>query len=324
MIGVFSTRMSRIPHLDRVLGAPVRRVWPFTTAKLTAVAGWGQKKTALRARRYAERHGLPYLTVEDGFLRSIGLGRDTPPVSLVVDDLGIFFDARAPSRLETLIAAPADAGTLASGAQLAAAWRENRVSKYNHQPDGPRPVAGPFVLVADQTYGDASIEGGLASPAQFQRMLDAALDEHADKTVVLKIHPEVMAGHKRGYFSLDTLPDTERLVVMATECHPAGLLAAADAVYTVTSQIGFEALIWGKPVRTFGMPFYAGWGLTGDDIHRPARRQNVGLDHLIHAALAQYPTYIHPDTGADWTATDAIAWIGTQRTARTPPSPQPA
>ena len=35
--------------------------------------------------------------------------------------------------------------------------------------------------------------------------------------------------------------------------------------------MGFEALLWGKPVRCFGMPFYAGWGLTRDELPAPAR-----------------------------------------------------
>ena len=46
------------------------------------------------------------LRVEDGFLRSRGLGADLiPPLSLVLDDMGIYYDPNSPSRLETLIEA---------------------------------------------------------------------------------------------------------------------------------------------------------------------------------------------------------------------------
>ena len=50
------------------------------------------------------------------------------------------------------------------------------------------------------------------------------------------------------------------------------LIEAAAALYTVTSQMGFEALLWGRPVRVFGLPFYAGWGLTRDALAAPSRR----------------------------------------------------
>ncbi|MDZ7708951.1 MAG: hypothetical protein U5K36_01620 [Roseovarius sp.] len=46
--------------------------------------------------------------IEDGFLRSRGLGADlVAPLSLVCDDLGIYYDPARESRLERLIAARA-------------------------------------------------------------------------------------------------------------------------------------------------------------------------------------------------------------------------
>jgi capsular polysaccharide export protein len=74
------------------------------------------------------------------------------------------------------------------------------------------------------------------------------------------------------------------------------LLENATAVYTVTSQIGFEALLWGKPVHCFGMPFYAGWGLTRDAQTAPERRKPITLEQLAHAALVDYARYRHPET----------------------------
>jgi capsular polysaccharide export protein len=75
------------------------------------------------------------------------------------------------------------------------------------------------------------------------------------------------------------------------------MIRGAEAVYTVTSQGGFEALLHGRPVRTFGMPFYAGWGLTNDDLAPPPRRTTATLEALAHAALIDYARYIDPDTG---------------------------
>jgi capsular polysaccharide export protein len=86
-------------------------------------------------------------------------------------------------------------------------------------------------------------------------------------------------------------------VAVTEACDPAPLIAGAEAVYTVTSQGGFEALLHGRPVRCFGMPFYAGWGLTEDDLPPPPRRGKASLEALVHAALVDYPRYLDPDTG---------------------------
>lgn len=70
-----------------------------------AVLGWGDKPSSIKARAWAARRHLPFLSVEDGFLRSIHPGRSRQGLlSLVVDDLGIYYDARRPSRLEQYIA----------------------------------------------------------------------------------------------------------------------------------------------------------------------------------------------------------------------------
>ena len=67
-------------------------------------AGWGRKKSFFKAQALAEKKGLKALCLEDGFIRSLGLGKDGyAPLSLVVDKTGIYFDALQPSDLENLI-----------------------------------------------------------------------------------------------------------------------------------------------------------------------------------------------------------------------------
>ena len=46
---------------------------------------------------------------------------------------------------------------------------------------------------------------------------------------------------------------------------PWQLLDGAIAVYTVSSQLGFEAMLAGHRPRVFGQPFYSGWGLSDDE-----------------------------------------------------------
>jgi capsular polysaccharide export protein len=172
------------------------------------------------------------------------------------------------------------------------------------------------VLVVDQTWGDASISYGLADAERFQQMLASALAENPDCTVLVKIHPDVFSGKKRGHFEPSRLAALPNVQVVTEDVHPVRLIEQAEAVYTVTSQIGFEGLLWGKPVHTFGMPFYAGWGLTRDLLPAPARRSDVTLEQLVHAALISYPRYLDPETGERCEPERLVEWMGLQRLMR--------
>ena len=279
-----------------------------------ALLAWGRKPSALLAQREAQKAGLPVLSVEDGFLRSVGLGADEPPLSLIVDDLGIYHDADMPSRLEVLIPTALSEPQILRARALQSSWREERVSKYNNARIEACPLPQPCVLVADQTKGDASLQG--AGDADFERMLQAALDEHPDSTVVVKVHPDVVAGRKQGHFDLAALGRRPRVQVISRNVHPAELLSEVQAVYVMTSQLGFDALLWNVPVRTFGMPFYAGWGLTQDARPAPSRRQPVCLEQLLHAALVEYPRYVDPESGHACEPEVVLAWLGLQRRMR--------
>lgn len=317
--------LHRVPHLEALLGAPVAYLPAAAWREVEAVVGWGAKASGRQARQIARRRGVPCLLLEDGFLRSPGLGHEGPALSLVIDDLGIYYDATAPSRLEALVAAGHDDAQRARAAALAAQWRLGRISKYNHAREAAPPVAGPYVLAVDQTFGDASIRCGLADAGSFRRMLEAALDEHPGLPVVLKVHPDVIAGRKRGHFEALSPGQAARVTLLAADAHPPGLIEPAAAVYTVTSQMGFESLLWGKPVRCFGMGFYAGWGLTADELPAPRRRQAAGavrLDDLVHAALVAYPRYVDPETGERCEPERLAGWMGLQRRMRTRFAPE--
>ncbi|MCW7538924.1 capsular polysaccharide biosynthesis protein [Aquabacterium sp. A7-Y] len=288
-------------------------------AELTGVLAWGRKPSAEKARRVGERHGLPTWYLEDGFIRSVRLGSVEPPLSIVLDDQGIYYDATGPSRVERLIAAVHSEAQLQRAASIRSLWCSVRLSKYNHARELPPPMAGPYVLAIDQTFGDASIRYGLADVHSFQRMLEAALDEHPQLPVILKVHPDVISGRKRGHFSALSPGQASRVTLLASDAHPPSLLEPAHAVYCVTSQMGFEGLLWGKPVRTFGMPFYAGWGLTGDELQAPERRRtghHVKLEELVHAALIEYPRYLDPETLQRCEPERLLEWMGLQRRMR--------
>jgi capsular polysaccharide export protein len=295
-----------------LVASPLRR----RGMEVVAYAGWGLKPSGRYAAWRAARTGLPCWRLEDGFLRSVEPGLDHAPLSIVVDDTGIYYDATRPSALESYMVKPLSVEGGVRARALIAAWRAARVSKYNHLPEYPGALPARYVLVADQTFGDASIRYGMAGPQSFMRMLRAALEENPDATVLVKIHPDVFAGRKRGYFDVPALASMARVQVLAEDAHPVGLIEGAAAVYVVTSQIGFEGLLWGKRVRVFGMPFYGGWGLSNDELPAPARRRPVPLENLVHAALVDYPRYLDPESGRRCEAERLIEWMAAQRRAR--------
>ncbi|MBO9356753.1 capsular polysaccharide biosynthesis protein [Bordetella petrii] len=286
------------------------------------VLAWGLRPSAERARQYAARHKLGLLHIEDGFLRSVGLGQQDPPLSVILDDQGLYLDASRPSRLESLIGQPLNVQQRERARALTAAWRDGRVSKYNHARDADKNLPCDYVLVADQTRGDASIRCGAADASSFQRMLACSLEEYPDSTILLKLHPDVVSGRKQGHFDIQQLRAHPRVRLLDYDVHPSSLLQSARAVYCVTSQIGFEALIWGKPVRVFGMPFYAGWGLTHDESVAPERRGSATLENLVDAALIRYSRYVDPETGKRCEVETVLAWVALQRRMRQRFEPQ--
>ncbi len=318
-VAIFSRGLLRLPGLQQLLGADRLRFRPSASqaSQVQAVAGWGHKPTAERARDYARRHNLPYLALEDGFLRSVGLGQDEPPLSLIVDDRGIYYDARTPSRLEELLQNEPclnDAELLARAACFRQRIVDTGVSKYNHAPDQLPPELSDtegLVLVADQTYDDASVTGALADDSTFARALEAALDEHPSARVVVKVHPATVAGKKRGY--LANRQASARVTIVGANVNPQVLLRRTQHLYVVSSQLGFEGLLAGVKVTCFGQAFYAGWGLTDDRQSMPRRSRRLSLDQLVAGALLLYPRYRHPLSKAPCEAEPVLEHLALQR-----------
>ena len=280
-----------------------------------AILGWGRKPTSARARRLADRRGIPYIALEDGFLRSWGLGvSGYQPHSLVVDCSGVYYDASRPSDLERFIQqADFTPAELTRARQAMAALRHHRLSKYNHAPDRwvPSPPDRRRVLVVDQTWGDASVVHGGATAATFKAMLDAAIAENPNAEVVVKVHPDVIAGKKRGYLLDHALQ--KGCAILADDINPWAIFDGVDQVYVVTSQMGFEALFAGLSVTCFGQPFYAGWGLTDD--RQPIARRGLprALEQVFAAAYLHYCRYANPYTGQACQLEDTLELIADQK-----------
>ena len=234
------------------------------------------------------------LRVEDGFLRSVGLGlRHTPPASLTFDETTPYFDATRRNGFEEAVdAADFTPELLDRAERLRKRILELRLSKYNLSAEAalPRPPDGKAaVLVPGQVETDASIRLGGADIRTNRGLLEAARRASPNAFIIYKPHPDVLTGLREGAVKdAGRFADHIEGTASAPDC-----LDWADHVVTITSLMGFEALMRGKRVTTLGRPFYAGWGLT-EDLSPPVRSRQLTLDELIAAALILYPRYIDP------------------------------
>lgn len=319
ILGVQSRGILRLPFLPELVGMAIEPLWKVSRPELSAVAEWGRKRPIRRAIASAAQAGVPCLALEDGFLRSFGTGDRFPPLSIVVDECGVFYDSTRPSTLENLLNSPRDllAGIEPEVARARDLILANRLSKYNHAPDwqGPPPAhAGrPGVLVVDQTFGDMSVKLGGADAATFAAMVEAARRENPDATVYVKTHPEVSSGRKGGY--LTQVREDERTVVLREAVNPLSLIERMERVYVVSSTMGFEALLAGKPVTCFGLPWYAGWGATDDRQACPRRTRRRSMQELFAAAYFHYARYLDPATHRQGTIFEVIDWLVRQKQA---------
>ena len=263
-----------------------------------AVAAWASRMPP-QLQATLRDAGIPVLRVEDGFLRSVGLGSGfVPPCSIILDGTGIYYDPSRPSDLEAILAGTAfDPALLERAAALAARLVRTGVTKYNvgaaPLPDLPR--GRRVVLVPGQVADDLSVRLGGGAVQSNLALLHAVRAAAPDAHILYKPHPDVDAGHRNG-----AIPDAQALGIadqLVRGVPMAALLAAVDEVHTLTSLTGFEALLRGKPVTCWGQPFYAGWGLTADMAPMLRRNRKLTLPELAAGVLLLYPRYLDPVTG---------------------------
>lgn len=260
------------------------------------VAVWGASPTAWRGERVASRRDAVLVRIEDAFLRSLhpGRARGEPTLGLLVDAVGLHFDGSRPSRIEEILqdASLYNSNILNEARQLIHCILESSLSKYNNfDPHLPAPTPG-YVLVVDQTVGDASIHRSGASKATFREMLAAARRDHPERRLVIRTHPESRAGLRPGHFGSGDAGG--RVSLLTAPVSPHLLLAGAAQVYTVSSQMGFEAILHGHTPRVFGQPFYAGWGLSRDEQPIPRRTRRLTREELFARAMLLAPLWYDP------------------------------
>ncbi|MCH3875790.1 capsular polysaccharide biosynthesis protein [Campylobacter jejuni] len=259
--------------------------------------GWGRKKSGLKAMNLAKKYKAKFILLDDGFIRSLNLGvENSPSFSMVKDDIGIYYDATMPSKLENLLNTYEFKGEEIKQAKKAIELiKKYKISKYNNNldiPDDYFQKDEKRVLIIAQTANDASLEFGLAKDFKTVDMIKDAIKENPDSKIYIKIHPDVLSGKKQSDLDINSLP--KECILISENFNPIALLEFFDKVYTKTSGMGFEALIQECECVCYGMPFYAGWGLTKDKLECKRRMQKRSLEEVFYAAYILYSEYFNP------------------------------
>ena len=306
LIDLQSNMRQRFADLHTVSGVRFQ-IWkrPFATPFLLAGGGqlrWTNKPSRLYPKQWAvvwggkSKQGIPaanpVLYMEDGFIHSLGLGSDmVAPRSQVLDRQGLYFDASRPNELTAILN---DADFSAHELQRASELRRLIVAagltKYNlgrRAPDWQAPPGRTVALVIGQVADDASIRLGTTTINTAEQLLQEVRQRFPQVFIVYKPHPDVLSGNRQGL--VDALALADRVDARADVL---SLIDCADQIHTLSSLAGFDALLRGKPVFTYGLPFYAGWGLTTDVVPTPEwRRRRLTLDMLVAGVLLRYPLY---------------------------------
>ena len=257
---------------------------------------WGRSPTAWRGEAVAARRGVPLVRVEDAFLRSIHPGRQRgeAPVGLQFDPVGVHFDSTGPSRMERILADQNlyNSNILNEASQLLHCFVDSGLSKYNNFDPTLAPPDPGYVLIIDQTVGDASIRYSGASAATFRDMLAKAKADHPDRRIVIRTHPETALHLRPGHFGPNDAGG--QVSLLTAPVLPSRLISGAAQVYTVSSQMGFEAILHGHRPHVFGQPFYSGWGLTKDAQPLPRRQRRLTKEELFAGAMLLAPLWYDP------------------------------
>ncbi|MDD2828392.1 MAG: hypothetical protein PHW18_02330 [Sulfuricurvum sp.] len=274
---------------------------------------WG-KKTVSAIEHYAVQHGCKIYHVEDGFIRSISLGSDlTQPYSLVIDSRGIYFDPTCESDLEYILQNHTfNDNEIARAKNIQLFLIEKKLSKYNVYENRALnfPTDREIIVVPGQVEDDASIHYGAKGMSNLE-LLRQTRANRPNGYIIYKPHPDVLVGNRVGKIDdEEALRYCDRIV---TEVGIDSVLKYADEVHTMTSLVGFEALIRGIKVVTYGLPFYAGWGLTIDMQSCSRRKRQCRLHELVAATYILYPLYIDPLTKKRCEIEDVLSFLDTER-----------
>lgn len=256
--------------------------------------GWGRKESGRIAENLAKKNNTKFCLLEDGLIRSLGLGiNDKNSFSLVFDDVGIYYDATAPNRLENILNTYEFSKDELEQAKKAIKYLiDNNISKYNNAYKEFELGNKDNVLVILQSANDLSLKYGLANNVNSLDMIKDAIKENPNSKIYIKIHPDVLSGKKQSDININEIPKVCEII--SDSYNPISLLKNFKKVYTKTSTMGFEALLCRCECVCYGMPFYAGWGLTKDKQKCERRIKIRSIEEIFYAMYFLYTKYYNP------------------------------
>lgn len=256
--------------------------------------------------------------IEDGFIRSIGLGCNfIPASSLCIDSNAMYYDGTKESDLENIIREIClNESQEDRIKKIIQTIIENNISKYNshllvkhkNSNDNYNSIikqiksarddnklniqnSKKVIFVVGQVADDASITSYNSDIKDIVSLIKYIRAKNPRAFIIYRPHPDVMVKKRRGeqahMMEISTLCD----ILVDCEIPITQILPEIDELHTISSLVGFEALVRGKQVFTYGMPFYAGWGLTQDYHKNDRRGVKKNIYELAYACLISYPLY---------------------------------
>lgn len=304
-IGCASLKLSHLSILKAVTDCEPEYIgWDKFFAKRASVCemfvGWGYSPYSQKAKKAAEKYEKPFIYAEDGFLRSPFVSSiSKQPYSLVIDTQAPYYDYSKRTDLEALICqTELNQEQYQEAQKVIDYFTQHRLGKFSITSDtdiDPEGFTEGSILLIDQVAGDLSLQYGGVTERTAQYTVNTIREKYPNQKIYLKLHPEVFAGKKKGCFDfIHNDPD----VVCIPKGELSYLLTKKPHVHVLTSLAGFEACLHGCQTTTYGMPWYAAYGITEDlhpDIKQLQQRRKVtDLQTLFYCAYMQYTHYIDP------------------------------
>jgi len=266
---------------------------------------WGitSSKTKKSLSLLMKNFGKTPFIIEDGFIRSVGIGLSGEAgLSISLCGKTAYYDAHGISNFEKAL----NSDIIYSNTQIDEAKKaienivKNNISKYNDSPFLPVKFGTEGkskVLIIDQRYGDQSVPAAMADEKDFQNMLIDAINENPDSDIIIKRHPDAIKGGKGSYYDdskVGYTKDMKNVYLIDYDIHPHQLVKLCDKVYVCSSGLGFEALLYGKEVNCYGIPFYANWGITNDKKKLDRRTKKRTIEEVFYVSYIEYSRYYSP------------------------------
>lgn len=242
----------------------------------------------------SSKKAIDVLSFDDGFIRSIGIpSAHTASSSAILDDLGIYYDAKFESRLEDLLLESSlNIAQKTRARNIIELIKKHNINKYNYKTPNLRltfPRNKKLILVIGQDENDPKIIKTKSKIRTNLRLLEYVRAKNPGSYIIFKPHPEVVKGKAKGH--IKKLQARKYANFIIEKCSLNELFHRCDEVHTISSTCGFYALINSKKTYTYGSPFYAGWGLTEDKVIFEARNKQITIEDLVYATLIQYSMY---------------------------------